>query len=186
MLSQCREGTCPRWTSSKSSPRKDLTQLTRIRRCWASWRLAWETVANSFSFDANSETGSSIRSCFPFHSTSMAASSALDGAPCSNDLYAGVEAIDAKWNDTGKRCHLLGVRKCRFQVQLFGDEFDVAPVTFEIDIFAGERLEQLQARFDGTVPLCPVIDGLSTNQQERPSVGISEVKYLRELFQSVF
>jgi hypothetical protein len=69
---------------------------------------------------------------------------------------------------------------------LFGDEFDVAPVTFEIDIFAGERLEQLQARFDGTVPLCPVIYGLSTNQQERPSVGISEVKYLRELFQSVF
>jgi cellulose synthase/poly-beta-1,6-N-acetylglucosamine synthase-like glycosyltransferase len=105
---------------------------------------------------------------------------------CSNDLYAGVEAIDAKWNDTGKRGHLLGVRKCWFQVQLFGDEFDVAPVTFEIDIFAGERLEQLQARFDGTVPLCPVIDGLSTNQKERPSVGISEVKYLCELFQSVF
>ena len=81
MLSQCREGTCRRWTSSKSSPTKDLTHLTRIRRCWASWRLAWETVANSFSFDANNETGSSIRSCFPFHSTSMAASSALDGAP---------------------------------------------------------------------------------------------------------
>jgi hypothetical protein len=50
--------------------------------------------------------------------------------------------------------------------------FDIGPVAFEVDIFAGERLQFGEGRFPDRIEAYPEIDSLAANQEGWKTVPV--------------
>lgn len=59
---------------------------------------------------------------------------------------------------------------------MLGDELDVSPIPFEVDIFAREGPETFQVWFVAEVALGPKVDRLTAYQEEGFPLRVAEIE----------
>jgi hypothetical protein len=68
---------------------------------------------------------------------------------------------------------------------LRGDVFDIGPVAFEVDVFAGERCQFGEGRFSDRVEACPEVDRLAANQEVWKTFPVPKCQHPVELVEPV-
>ena len=63
--------------------------------------------------------------------------------------------------------------------------FDIGPIAFEVDVFAGERLQFGEGRFPDRIEACPEVDSLAANQEVWNTVPVPKCQQPVELVEPV-
>lgn len=66
---------------------------------------------------------------------------------------------------------------------MIGDALDVRAVPFEIDVLTGERTKAQQIWIDRLIPLCPIIDSLTSDEDIGHSLLVANLKNCRKIME---